>query len=156
MLQHKRKIFMELLDYFLMKKFLFYNYMYKYLVVMVSRLITTWEYFSLNLTILKKKNEICCIPFQVPWQRQTVWTVPLDSIVRELEMSSQQDSVTRDSGVEGNLSRDGRTTRGISPSSMELPSKQSLSIFSSSWNIWELNTKWNFINMLCHVHHIKL
>lgn len=41
MLQHKRKIFMELFDYFLMKKFLFYNYMYKYLVVMVSRLIAT-------------------------------------------------------------------------------------------------------------------
>lgn len=68
----------------------------------------------------------------MPWQRQIVWTVPLDSIVRELEMSSPQDSVTRDSGVEGNLSRDGRTTQGISPSSMELPGKLSISIFSLS------------------------
>lgn len=64
MLQHKRKIFMELLDYFLMKKFLFYNYMYKYLVVMVSRLITTWEYFSLNLTILKKKMKSVAFHFR--------------------------------------------------------------------------------------------
>lgn len=62
---------------------------------------------------------------QVPWQRQIVWTVLLDSIVREQEMSSPQDSVMRDSGVEGNLSRGDHTTRGISPSSMELPSKQS-------------------------------
>lgn len=48
-------------------------------------------------------------------------------------MFSPQDSVTRDSGVEGNLSRGGRMTQGISPSSMELPSKT-----SSSRNFWEL------------------
>lgn len=35
MLQHKRIIFGELLDYFLMKKFLFYTYMFKYLACKV-------------------------------------------------------------------------------------------------------------------------
>lgn len=36
MLQHKRIIFRELLNYFLMKKFLFYNYMYKCLASKVE------------------------------------------------------------------------------------------------------------------------
>lgn len=135
MLQHKRIIFMELLDYFLMKKFLFYNYMYKCLASKVEPSYCNLRMFLSQLDIIfyYKQIVICCIPFQVPWQRQIVWTVPLDSIVREQEMSSPQDSVMRDSGVEVNLSRDGRTTQGISLSSMELPSKT-----FSSRNFWEL------------------
>lgn len=98
MLQHKRIIFGEFLDYFLMKKF--YSITTYISIKLVKFIfIANWEYFSLNLTIFNKKLKSVafhfrclgrdrlyglspwtvlwgnwkCLPYRILWRGILVW-----------------------------------------------------------------------------------